>query len=83
MVDAWTSDNQMTLGQIKVNGRTNEKTNEVTVVPELLSLLVLDGWIVTIDAMGCQVDIARKIVEEKADYVLAVKDNQKALFTNG
>jgi predicted transposase YbfD/YdcC len=75
MVDAWANDNQMTLGQIKVE----EKSNEITAIPQLLSLLMLDGCIVTIDAIGCQVEIANKIIEENADYVLAVKGNQKTL----
>lgn len=73
MVSAWASENKMVLGQVK----TNEKSNEITAIPELLELLVIKGCIITIDAMGTQKDIAAKIVEKKADYVLALKDNQK------
>ncbi len=64
------------LGQVK----TDEKSNEITAIPELLDMLFIKGAIVTIDAMGCQKDIARKIVKEKkADYVLSLKDNHEIL----
>ncbi|MFL9989737.1 ISAs1 family transposase, partial [Paraburkholderia sediminicola] len=63
------------LGQV----RTADKSNEITAIPELLEALQLKGAIVTIDAMGCQRDIARRIVEAGADYVLAVKENQPTL----
>lgn len=76
MVSAWASENQMVLGQVKVD----EKSNEITAIPELLELLELSGCIVTIDAMGCQTDIAAKIVEKKGDYVLSVKGNQGNLY---
>jgi predicted transposase YbfD/YdcC len=76
MVSAWASENQMVLGQVKVD----EKSNEITAIPELLEVLELSGCIVTIDAMGCQTDIARKIVEKEADYVLSVKGNQGNLY---
>jgi predicted transposase YbfD/YdcC len=76
MVSAWASENQMVLGQVKVD----EKSNEITAIPELLELLEVAGCIVTIDAMGCQTDIARKIVEKEADYVLSVKGNQGNLY---
>jgi predicted transposase YbfD/YdcC len=76
MVDAWASENQITLGQVKVD----EKSNEITAIPKLLEALVLEGSIVTIDAIGCQVDIADKIVQKGADYVLAVKKNQGQLY---
>lgn len=72
MVSAWASENQMVLGQVKVD----EKSNEITAIPELLEMLEIAGCIVTIDAMGCQTDIAAKIVEKEADYVLSVKGNQ-------
>jgi len=72
MVSAWCNTNNMVLGQVK----TDEKSNEITAIPALLDLLVLEGAIVTIDAMGCQQQIAEKIVDRKADYVLAVKENQ-------
>lgn len=76
MVSAWSSENNMVLGQVK----TEEKSNEITAIPTLLDLLMLEGAIVTIDAMGCQKAIAEKIVEKKADYVLAVKENQAHLL---
>jgi predicted transposase YbfD/YdcC len=77
MVSAWAAENHVVLGQIKVD----DKSNEITVIPQLLDLLEISGCIVTIDAMGCQKKIARKIVEEKdADYVLALKGNQSGLF---
>lgn len=75
MVSAWSSGNQMVLGQVK----TEEKSNEITAIPRLLELLRLNGCLVTIDAMGCQKEIAQKIVESEADYMLAVKDNQPKL----
>lgn len=76
MVSAWCSGNNMVMGQVK----TDEKSNEITAIPALLELLVLQGAIVTIDAMGCQTDIAEKIVKQQADYVLAVKQNQEHLY---
>jgi predicted transposase YbfD/YdcC len=75
MVSAWATGNQLVLGQYKVD----EKSNEITAIPELLKLLNLSGSIVTIDAMGCQKKIAKAIRKADADYVLAVKDNQKIL----
>ncbi len=75
MVSAWANQAGMSLGQVK----TNAKSNEITAIPALLDLLEIKGCIVTLDAMGCQTDIAEKIVEKQADYVLAVKDNQKYL----
>jgi len=75
MVSAWASENGIVLGQRKVDS----KTNEITVIPELLRLLDVAGCIVTIDAMGCQKDIAQIIRDEKADYLLQVKDNQANL----
>lgn len=68
--------NGITLGQRKVD----EKSNEITAIPELLRLLNVAGYIVTIDAMGCQKKIAQPIRDEKADYVLRVKDNQGHLY---
>jgi DDE_Tnp_1-associated/Transposase DDE domain len=76
MVSAWASKNQMVLGQVKVEG----KSNEITAIPTLLEMLELEGCIVTIDAMGCQTEIAAKIVEKEADHVLAVKGNQGCLY---
>ena len=65
----------MTLGQVK----TEEKSNEITAILRLLEMLELNGCIVTIDAMGCQKEIAQEIVGRGADYVLAVKKNQRRL----
>ena len=75
MVSAWASQAGLSLGQVK----TEAKSNEITAIPVLLEMLEINGCIVTIDAMGCQTDIAEKIVEKKAGYVLAVKANQKHL----
>ncbi len=75
MVSAWATANQMVLGQVK----TDEKSNEITAIPRLLELLQISGCLVTIDAMGCQKEIAQKIVDSNADYLLAVKDNQPTL----
>ena len=72
LVSAWASENRIVLAQRKVDS----KTNEITVIPELLDALEVAGCIVTLDAMGCQKEIARKIIERKADYILTVKDNQ-------
>lgn len=72
MVSAWAEQNHLVLGQVKVE----EKSNEITAIPRLLELLVVKGCIVTIDAMGCQKDIASKIIEKEADYLLALKGNQ-------
>lgn len=77
IVSAWCSENKMVLGQVK----TDEKSNEITAIPELLDMLFIKGAIVTIDAMGCQKDIATKIVKDaKADYVLSLKENHPLLF---
>ncbi len=76
MVSAWATGNQLVLGQYKVD----EKSNEITAIPELLKLLNLTGSIVTIDAMGCQKNITKAIRGAEADYVLAVKENHKTLF---
>jgi predicted transposase YbfD/YdcC len=75
MVSAFSTANKVVLGQLK----TNVKSNEITAIPELLKLLEIKGCIVTIDAMGCQKDIAKTIVEQDADYLLAVKGNQGKL----
>lgn len=76
MVSAWASDNALVLGQRK----TDAKSNEITALPELLQLLDLSGCIVTIDAMGCQKNIAELIVDQQADYVLTLKANHGHLF---
>jgi len=76
MVSAWASANNVVLGQVKVS----EKSNEITAIPKLLEVLLLKGCIITIDAMGCQTEIASKIIAKDADYILAVKENQKHLY---
>jgi predicted transposase YbfD/YdcC len=76
IVSAWCSENGLVLGQVK----TEEKSNEITAIPELLSLLSIKDAIVTIDAMGTQKDIAKKIVKENlANYILPLKANQPTL----
>jgi len=75
MVSAWASANRLVLGQLKVE----EKSNEITAIPALLRLLDVTGAVVTIDAMGCQKEIAKTITEQGADYVLALKDNHPTL----
>jgi predicted transposase YbfD/YdcC len=76
MVSAWVADIGMVLGQIK----TDDKSNEITAIPELIKMLVLEGTVVTIDAMGCQKKITHAIIDNHGDYVIQVKDNQKTLF---
>jgi predicted transposase YbfD/YdcC len=76
MVSAWATSNRLVLGQLKVD----EKSNEITAIPELLQRLVLHGCIVTTDAIGCQTEIADAIVARGGDYVLALKGNQDGLF---
>jgi len=76
MVSAWASESRLVLGQVKVN----EKSNEITAIPQLLDMLEIAGCIITIDAMGCQTGIAAKIIEKKADYVFSVKGNQGNLY---
>ena len=75
VVQAWATENQLMLGQVAVD----DKSNEITAIPRLLKLLELKGAVVTIDAMGCQKEIAADIRAQEADYVLAVKDNQPTL----
>jgi predicted transposase YbfD/YdcC len=76
IVSAWADKNELILGQIKVE----EKSNEITAIPELLKALLLEGSVVTIDAMGCQKNIAKQIINKDANYVLSVKENQKELY---
>jgi predicted transposase YbfD/YdcC len=76
MVSAWAEKNRLVLAQVKVD----EKSNEITAIPELLSVLALNGCIVTTDAMGCQQEIARIVAEKGGDYLLAVKENQGQLY---
>ena len=75
LVSAWATANGITLGQVAVDA----KSNEITAIPQLLDLLDLKGCVVTIDAAGCQKEIAAQIVDKEADYVLALKDNQPTL----
>jgi predicted transposase YbfD/YdcC len=75
MVSAFAARQRLVLGQVKVA----EKSNEIVAIPKLLDMLVIDGAIVTLDAMGCQRDIAQQILAKKADYVLALKGNQATL----
>jgi predicted transposase YbfD/YdcC len=75
MVSAWSVENHLTLGQVA----THAKSNEITAIPELLKVLDLEGAVVTIDAMGCQKEIAAGIVQGGGQYVLAVKDNHPHL----
>jgi predicted transposase YbfD/YdcC len=75
IVSARSKANQLSLGQVKVD----EKSNEITAIPKLLNVLAIKGCLVTIDAMGCQREIAAQIIEKGADYLLAVKGNQGCL----
>lgn len=77
IVNAWVDENDLILGQLK----TEEKSNEITAIPELLDLLFIKDSIITIDSMGTQKKIAKKIIEKEADYVLALKGNHKT-FSN-
>ena len=72
MVSAWATANHISLGQVVVDA----KSNEITAIPELLKILEISGSMVTIDAMGCQTEIARQIIASKANYCLAAKGNQ-------
>ena len=76
IVSAWVHDDGISLGQIK----TDEKSNEITAIPQLLTTLDINGGVVTIDAMGCQRAIAIEIVKQEANYILAVKKNQPTLY---
>ena len=76
VVSAWAVENRLTLGQVA----TDAKSNEITAIPELLELLDLKGAVVTIDAMGCQKEIAADIIDGGGEYVLAVKENQPHLY---
>ena len=75
VVSAWVSEQSVVLGQLKCE----EKSNEITAIPELLKVLDLEGCVVTIDAMGCQKEIVQEIVNKEADYVIALKGNQGTL----
>ena len=75
MVSAWATHNSLVLGQVK----TAEKSNVITAIPALLRFLEIEGCIVTIDAVGCQKEIVKQIVEQKADYCISLKGNQGVL----
>lgn len=76
MVSAWATANQLVLGQVKVD----DKSNEITAIPALLRMIAVAGCIVTVDSMGCQVEIAKTCQEQDADYILALKENQPLLY---
>jgi predicted transposase YbfD/YdcC len=76
VVSAWAAENRLVLGEVKVD----EQSNEITAVPELLEMLDLSGCVVTADALNCQKAIAEQVVEQGADYVLSVKENQRGLY---
>jgi predicted transposase YbfD/YdcC len=78
VVSAWASRNELVLAQFKVDA----KSNEITALPELLALLNLEGSVVTIDAMGCQVEIAQQIIDQGGEYVLSLKENQPSLYAD-
>lgn len=78
LVSAWANERRVVLAQRKVN----DKSNEITAIPDVLALLDLTGCTVTIDAMGCQTTIAKQIVRQQANYVLAVKENQEQLYSD-
>jgi len=75
MVSAWASENGLALGQVRVD----EKSNEITAIPRLLEMIDVKGRIITTDAMGCQRDVAKRIVDKKGDYVFCLKGNQTSL----
>ena len=78
LVSAWAAKNRLMLAQIK----TEDHSNEITAIPELLKMIDIKESVVTIDAMGCQTKIARQICSQGADYVLSLKENQKTLYDN-
>ena len=78
LVSAWAAENRLVLGEVPVD----DKSDEITAIPKLLEILELTGAIVTIDAVGCQKEIAAKVREKEADYVLAVKENQPHLYAD-
>lgn len=75
MVSAWATETKLVLGQVK----TDEKSNEITAIPELIDLLDVNGCVVSIDAMGCQKKIAKQIIDQGGDYVFGLKGNQRNL----
>jgi predicted transposase YbfD/YdcC len=75
-VSAWATTNKLVLGQVKVDS----KSNQITAILELIKVLELNGYIVTIDAIGCQKEIVKLITEQNADYVISLKKNQGNLY---
>jgi predicted transposase YbfD/YdcC len=75
MVSAWASENGLALGQVRVD----EKSNEITAIPRLLEMIDVKGRIITTDAMGCQRDVAKRVIDKKGDYVFCLKGNQESL----
>ncbi len=75
MVSAWSQKNSLVLGQVKVD----DKSNEITAIPKLLSRIEIAGAVITIDTMGCQKKIAEQIIQQKGDYVISLKDNHGLL----
>src|SRR5207245_1402250 len=81
MVSAWASAQHLVLGQIAVEEKSNDAAQRApAALPALLKLLLLKGCIVTIDAMGCQTEIAQTIIDREADYVLALKENHDTVY---
>jgi predicted transposase YbfD/YdcC len=78
MVSAWAAENRLVLGQVKVD----DKSNEISAIPELLQVLKISGCIVILDALGCQKEIAGAIIAQEADYVLALKENHGRLYND-
>lgn len=76
MVSVWVNENNLVLEQVRVN----KKSNEITAIPELLDKLMIQGNIITIDAVGAKTDIAEKIIKNGADYILVLRENQKQLL---
>ncbi|MEG3437849.1 ISAs1 family transposase [Pannus brasiliensis CCIBt3594] len=76
LVSAWSSSHRLILGQQKVKN----KSNEITAIPELLEMLSIEGAVLTLDAMGCQKEIASLIIQKKADYILCLKANHKGMY---
>ena len=78
MLNAWSIENSLVLGQLAVE----EKSNEITAIPQLMDMIELKGCVVTADAMNCQKAVAAKAIDRKADYILAVKGNQPDLYND-
>jgi len=76
LVSAWATEYKIMLGQVK----TEEKSNEITAIPKLLDMIDVKDTMITIDAMGCQKNITKKIIQQEADFILSLKDNQGVLF---